>query len=79
MADVVPLRKDGVVPERDGEPTVLGMLEEWTERARRGDIVAIAIAGVRPNGAVTTSFDNPDRWHHHLVSGVATLMHRLHA
>jgi hypothetical protein len=77
MSEVVSLRADGVVPEVEGEPDVIVMLEEWLERARRGEVLAVAVAGVKPNGDVTTSFNNPSRWHHHLTSGAAVLLHRL--
>lgn len=77
VSQIVSLRPDGVVPETQGEPTVVEMLEDWLAMARRGEVTAIAIAGVKPNGRVTTSFNNPAQWYHHLVSGAATLMHRL--
>jgi len=75
---VVSLRRDGVV---DGatEPEVIATFERYAEQAKAGEVVAVAIVAVRPNGKVSTDYFNPSVWLHHLKSGAATLAYRLDA
>jgi hypothetical protein len=78
MAEVVSLRMDGVI---DGgpEPEIIETLERYLKQARAGEVVAIGMVLVRPNGVVATDYFNPSVWLHHIKSGAATLGYRLDA
>lgn len=71
------MRPDGVVTAVDPEPTVIEALEDWLDMAKRGELVAVGLIGVKGNGTVDTAFSNPSTWFHHLVSGVGALAYRL--
>ena len=53
----------GYLPPITGEPLpgVVAVLESYLERAKRGEIIAIAVASVEPDGSLTpnilTSFE----------------------
>lgn len=75
---VVSLRKDGVI-EGSSEPEIVETFERYAEQARAGEVTAIGIIVVRPNGVVATEYFNPSVWLHHLKSGTQTLGYRLDA
>lgn len=79
MAEVVALRGSAAVAQGQAEPDVVEVLEDYLERARRGELVAICLVGVNPVGNVVTSYRNPSNWMHHITSGAATLLYRLNA
>jgi hypothetical protein len=57
---------------------VIRTLEEWLERARSGEICAVAIAGVKRGGSVSTEWKGASGgWYHHLVSAASVLQHRI--
>ena len=78
MSVIVSLRKDGVV---DGfaEPEIIDTFERYAGQARSGEVAAVAVIIVRPNGVVVTDYYNPSVWLHHLKSGAQTLGYRLDA
>lgn len=75
---VVSLRKDGIV-DGSPDPEIAETFEKYAAQARSGEIVAMAVIVVRPNGVVATEYYNPSVWLHHLKSGAATLAYRLDA
>lgn len=79
MADVVALRGSAAVAQGQSEPEVVEALEDYLERAKRGEIVALCLVGVSPAGNVVTAYRNPSHWLHHMTSGAATLLYRLNA
>jgi hypothetical protein len=65
-------------PDPQPNPALIEMLERWTERVRSGEIVACGIAGVKPNGSVSTEWAGAaGGWLHHLISGAAILKNRI--
>lgn len=61
-----------------GNPEIVGKLLELLSRARRGEVVAIAMVVVNPKGTVATGWELADGpWYHHLSSGANTLLLRL--
>lgn len=51
---VRPFGPSVLAPEPDKD--VVELLERWLDRARRGEIVAVAVAGVAPNRDITTEW-----------------------
>jgi len=63
-------------PEQNED--VVKMLEEWLERAKSGELVAIAIAGVKRSGVVSTEWrGTAGGWYHPLASAASILQHRI--
>lgn len=58
-------------------PDVVRVLERYLERAKAGDIVAVAIAGVRHDGANTSIWASDGGLTNALISSVAMLDHRV--
>lgn len=50
--------------ERVGEPVpeVVAMLERWLERARNGEVLAIAVLGVCEGAMISATRVDNDRW-----------------
>ena len=59
------------------EPDVVAMLSLALQQAERGEIVAIAMVKVKPNGHVGHCWENPGGDGHLLVAGAAYLQHEL--
>lgn len=61
-----------------GEPVadVVERLETLLERAKAGEVVAIAFALLRPDGLVTTGWEVPDGERLRMAPGVMILAHR---
>lgn len=56
---------------------VVCLLEEWLERARVGDVQAIAVAGVRSGGVTCTEWVGAASGHfHQLNSAICILQYR---
>jgi hypothetical protein len=61
-----------------GDPEVLEMLIDYLDRARRGELVALAVVSVSPDGIVATGWGGGGGgYYHEIVSGAATLLHRM--
>ena len=61
-----------------GNPEIVDKLLDLLMRARRGEVVAIAMVAVTPNGTVTTGWEIADGpYYHHLASGALTLAGRM--
>lgn len=57
---------------------VIALLERWLERARAGDVQAMALVGIRPGGIILTEWIRcEDGSNHELVSGCSILQHRV--
>lgn len=55
----------------------IGILEDYLEMAKRGEIIAIAVCGVMSDGAVTHQSSSSDN-QMTLLGGVGRLLHRMH-
>jgi hypothetical protein len=54
------------------------MLEEWLRRARDGEIQAVGIAGVKPDGCISTEWSGlGSGWLHQMNSSISILQHRI--
>jgi len=60
------------------EPTVVKRLEDMLERARTGEIVCVAVAGVLRGGGIATCWSAGD-YFWPLTGALAHLTHRIHA
>lgn len=61
-----------------GSPEVVDKLLDLLTRARKGEVVALAVAVVNPNGTVSTGWEIANGpYYHHLASGALTLAIRL--
>lgn len=62
-----------------GEPNkdVVAALESYLDRAKRGDIVGVAIAGVRSDGANSSMWASDGGLSNSLVSSVALMQFRV--
>ncbi|MCC0013675.1 MAG: hypothetical protein H6877_10195 [Rhodobiaceae bacterium] len=56
--------------------SVVDILRNWLEQAERGDLVALAICGVEPDGSTNTQVSESDHFHT-LLSAVTILQFRL--
>ena len=54
----------------------VAVLEDYLEMAKRGEIVAVAVCGVMPDGAVTHQASSTDH-QITLLGGVSRLLHRM--
>lgn len=52
----------------------IAILRSWLERAERGEITSIAIAGVMPGGEISIEFSSTDR--QAVVVGAVSLLHQ---
>lgn len=55
---------------------VIRMLEEYLAEAKRGELQAIGVAGVRPNGVTTYGFSG-SRVAHDLAAAALDLLHEI--
>jgi hypothetical protein len=63
-----------------GNPEIVDKLLELLTRARKGEVVAIAMVVVSPNGTVSTGWEIANGpYYHHLSSGALTLAGRMGA
>jgi hypothetical protein len=63
-----------------GDPEVLEMLIDYLDRARRGELVALAVVSVNPDGTVATAWGGGEgAYYHYIASGAATLLYRIGA
>lgn len=74
MSNVVGLNGRAPPAPSGAEPDVIAALEELLEDARAGNISAVGVVMVRPNGEIGTRTRNPGRFRHQLVAGAAYLM-----
>lgn len=56
---------------------IVQMLEQWLERAKNGDVQALALVGVRTGSNVATEWKGAAGHYHELNSGAAILQRRL--
>jgi len=57
---------------------VIRTLEEWLKRAKDGEIQAVGIAGVKPDGCISTEWSGlSSGWLHQLNSALSILQHRV--
>jgi len=78
MGEKVVGLRDRAVPLANGaETAVIAKLEDILEQARRGEIVAFAMAVVRPNLELGTLSSSPAGHRHLMTAGAAYLMHDL--
>jgi hypothetical protein len=62
--------------EKISEETV-AILEDYLEMAKRGEISAVAVCGLCPDGCVTHQASETDQAMM-LIGGVSRLLHRMH-
>lgn len=80
MADVIVLHEGKAPKGSEPQPDVVRVVEELLQRAKSGDIQAIAVTVVRANARIGTAWDGSERgYRHQLMAGVAMLEHRLHS
>lgn len=61
-----------------GHPDVVNLLLMMLQRARQGELVAVALVTVSPDGTVSTCWENGDGGHfHEIASGALALCSRL--
>jgi hypothetical protein len=72
MAEIVTLK----TRQAKVDAAVVALLESYLEQARRGEIIAIAIAGVSPEFATVTGSSGAEAFAP-LVGAVAVLQHRM--
>ena len=64
------------VPEPNGaEPAIVEALEGVLAKAKRGEVMALALTVVEPNGDIGTLVRNPAGHRHVLVAAVTYLLH----
>lgn len=63
--------------DTEAQAAIVEVLEKWLERAKNGEITAIAIAAARSDGGQTTQYDSGVRSRLVLQSAVTTLLFRL--
>lgn len=57
---------------------VVRVLEEWLARAKDGSVQAVGIAGVKPDGGISTEWCGlTGGWLHQMNSAVSVLQHRI--
>lgn len=61
---------------KEAQPTVIKMLEDLLERARAGEVVAVAFAGECSDGFVLTGFTVP-RHYGLMIGGLAQMQYRM--
>ena len=67
-----------LVTAREPEPWVVDLLEDWLEKARAGEFVAVCVVGVRPGGAFSTNFTDAQGGNrNHLLAGVTMMQARI--
>jgi hypothetical protein len=74
MAKLVSI--EGRVRPAEARQNVVEKLEAWLERARRGELVGIGLAGVQFDGSTLTEFSATD-YFHPLHSAVHVLAYRM--
>lgn len=61
-----------------GDPDIVNKLLDLLTRARKGEVVAIAMVVVCPNGTVSTGWETANGpYYHHVASGALTLAGRM--
>jgi hypothetical protein len=63
-------------PKNAPNAEIIKILEEWLDRAKSGELAAVAIAGARSDGGQTTEFNSGTNSHLTLNSAIATLAFR---
>ncbi len=77
MSDTGNIRVVNFTPENDeAQADIIALLERWLERAKAGELSAVAIAGATRYGSQTTEFNNGVRSSLVLNSAVTTLFWR---
>lgn len=70
----------GAMPEGSGvvADEIVEMLTDYLEQAKRGEVVGIALAGVRPSGRTFTGWLGSARgYRNELMSASTVLQHRM--
>jgi|APGre2960657404_1045060.scaffolds.fasta_scaffold142782_2 hypothetical protein len=76
-AKIVPLWGQDI-PEGGAYPSVVEALEDWLARARRGEFMAVAMTGVRPNTNIAYRYaSNSGSQDVMLVGGLAAASHAI--
>ena len=73
---VVPLREATLLPGQPNRP-VIEMLERFIERAKRGEIAAVALVIVTPAGGTTHAWEIGDSTWPPIVGAVSMLHHAM--
>lgn len=78
MAKIIPIG-GASVPQATGsaDPSVVEALREALDQALRGEIVAVGVISVRPNGRVGFGWQCPGTGGHALIAGCEYLKHDL--
>ncbi len=68
MSEVMSLNRERIRSSIRADPVVIDILEQVLDEARRGEIVAAAIALVRPDATICSCVSAPYGGGHHLVA-----------
>jgi hypothetical protein len=67
-AKVLSLSREGIRASVRVEPSVIKILEDFLDEARRGETIAGAIVLLRPNATICSAISAPNGGLHHLVA-----------
>ena len=68
MSEVLSLNRKRIRASNRADPVLIDILEQALDEARRGEIIAAAIALVRPGTTICFSVSGPNSAGHHLVA-----------
>ncbi len=68
MSEVLSLNRERIRASIRTDPVVIDILEQVLDEARRGEIIAAAIALVRPDATICSCVSAPYGGGHHLVA-----------